>query len=180
LEESDSQKKISKTVLVMVILILVLLFLGVWYYLVEKIDTSDWQTYTDNDYNFIIRYPQSWHLISDPTKIPGASMYLMGPVRHSSGESSGQYDLDVDIIISKNRTEKYNQGSVFKSQKKVKNSGILMDKQITENFLENRFIGIYFVKDSYYYSIEGKLGFEELEKNEQVFNQIISFFKFIE
>ena len=72
----------------------------------SDVNTSDWLTYTNEDYGFSFRYPREWH-VSDKTsiQIPGQYRLVL-----SVGKSYDPNDYEFGLYVERlNLTDKYEQ-----------------------------------------------------------------------
>lgn len=141
----------------------------------QEEDFSDWKTYQNEKYGFEFKYPRDWSK-SDYKLELNKTNYLIGPDIGLHGIGGNQIDFYISLN-NQTLTEWINKNIGFEgSDEKIIIGGVEGIKRTGKDQITSEIaIGIIFQNDNKVFSFSS-VG----EKNNNILNQILSTFKFIE
>ena len=135
----------------------------------EKIDTSNWQTYRNEEFGFEVKYPEEW---KTEEGLPQKNMYFNPP---TSGDYAGNFiSFYIALNIDNISLEDYIKGHVSSKgvTSNVQIAGIQGVRRVFyDDWSDTHSAIVLFIKDS-------KIFIFNATKEASIFDQIISSFKF--
>ena len=156
----------------------------------EKIDISTWKIYRNEEYGFEVRYPNDWEFefTSTPPTVPPSEAVI----RFIKQSRLDEYPVVVDIIVEPNPSGEIPTIGWYKDWVKQIPAGINLNNVKLEEIVFKELPAlkanneIFFAKGKYMYQATwgvidfGNASREFRQTIEEIFNQILSTFKFIE
>ncbi len=170
----------------------------------QNIDTADWKTYKNEKYGYMVKYPKGWEIIEAKPRTRNQTENLGNTLNDEYGEVQavtfvenrnviGVIEFEVNILSNPDKLslEQWNNRSKSKEDDDGWGNIIARSKGTVDGKMAERVsiatgggeeIAIDILYKGYIYviSFPGRTGDPELKRHQQIYQQMLSTFKFVE